>query len=234
MQVPSTTPVRRADVCYHRSVHYPGLFARPWHDPADYPFTARLERKAPVIRAELLRRLPDVRGEPHPMGDELADGAWDALFLYSVGEKRAACAHFPETTRIVESIPGATRAGLVYFSVLRPGAHVKPHHGPTNTRIRCHLGLMTPKRAWLRVGQKRRSWRAGKCLVFDDSFEHESKNSSGEPRIVLIVDVWHPSLSRAEQAKLYRLFRTQLAQRERSPGAIARHGALSAFANLGL
>ena len=166
------------------------------------------------------------------MGHELADGAWNALFLFSVGEKRVDCDRFPITTRIVESIPGATRAGLVYFSVLRPGAHVKPHSGPTNTRIRCHLGLITPKRAWLRVGRERRGWKAGKCLMFDDSFEHESKNPSHEPRVVLIVDVWHPDLSRREREALYRSFREDIARRR--PGAIAQHGAIRAFANLGL
>lgn len=38
----------------------------------------------------------------------------------------------------------------------------------------------------------------GKCIVFDDSFEHEAVNNSDQPRVVLIVDIWHPDLSDEE------------------------------------
>lgn len=35
----------------------------------------------------------------------------------------------------------------------------------------------------------------GRCLVFDDSFEHEAWNDDpSATRIVLILDVWHPDL----------------------------------------
>ena len=67
-----------------------GLSARPFHDPAEYSFTARLERNAPRILRELVRNLAELEHHPHPMGAEIADGAWDALFLYSLGKKQAA------------------------------------------------------------------------------------------------------------------------------------------------
>ena len=38
----------------------------------------------------------------------------------------------------------------------------------------------------------------GKCVLFDDSFLHEASNISDSPRVVLIVDVWHPDLSDEE------------------------------------
>ncbi len=34
--------------------------------------------------------------------------------------------------------------------------------------------------------------------MFDDFFEHEAWNRTGEDRIVLIVDLWHPGLSDTE------------------------------------
>ena len=50
-----------------------------------------------------------------------------------------------------------------------------------------------------------RSWVEGKVTVFDDSFEHEVWNPSARPRVVLLLDVWHPSLlakaSTAEEAR---------------------------------
>lgn len=38
----------------------------------------------------------------------------------------------------------------------------------------------------------------GKCVIFDDSFLHEAANLSDKPRVVLIVDVWHPDLTSVE------------------------------------
>jgi aspartate beta-hydroxylase len=50
----------------------------------------------------------------------------------------------------------------------------------------------------IRVGDEIRTWETGKCIVFDDSFEHEVWNRSKITRIVLIVDVWNPILTDAE------------------------------------
>ena len=50
----------------------------------------------------------------------------------------------------------------------------------------------------MRVGSETRSWEEGKCLVFDDSFEHEVWNAGQGTRIVLVLDVWHPDLTGAE------------------------------------
>ena len=32
------------------------------------------------------------------------------------------------------------------FSVLQPGTYALPHNGPTNGRLRCHLGVIVPGR----------------------------------------------------------------------------------------
>jgi len=45
------------------------------------------------------------------------------------------------------------------------------------------------------VGGEARRWEEGKVLLFDDSFEHEVHNSTSQPRLVLIVDMWHPELA---------------------------------------
>jgi aspartyl/asparaginyl beta-hydroxylase (cupin superfamily) len=42
------------------------------------------------------------------------------------------------------------------------------------------------------VGTDVRSWEDGKCLIFDDSYEHEVWNTTSERRIVLLVRFWHP------------------------------------------
>ena len=41
--------------------------------------------------------------------------------------------------------------------------------------------------------------RKGEAWVFDDTIEHEAWNSSGEPRVVLIFDIWRPELTSEER-----------------------------------
>ena len=60
-------------------------------------------------------------------------------------------------------------------------------------------GLAIPPESALEVGGRRQRWEEGKVLVFDDSFEHEVWNPSERPRLVFIVDAWHPDLVTAEQ-----------------------------------
>lgn len=87
------------------------------------------------------------------------------------------------------------------FSALDKCTHVSAHYGPTNKKLRCFLPLFVPAddTCWLRVNHEKRYLSAGKCLIFDDSFYHEAANESQtEPRIVLILDVWHPDLQDEE------------------------------------
>jgi aspartyl/asparaginyl beta-hydroxylase (cupin superfamily) len=173
---------------------YPGLTRRPWHDAARFALARDLERAAPQIAAELRGLTDAFHAESEPIS---RIGSWDVLMLYERGRRLAEnCARCPITTRIVESHrivrgPG----GLIYFSRLAPGTRVAPHAGPTNLRLRLHLGLDIPPNCGLRVAAESRTWIPGRCIVFDDSFEHEVWNDSDRERTVLVVDLWHPDLS---------------------------------------
>jgi len=49
------------------------------------------------------------------------------------------------------------------------------------------------------VGGQTAYLEEGKCLVFDDSFLHEAHNEHAtEPRVTLVVDIWHPDFSTEE------------------------------------
>ena len=86
---------------------------------------------------------------------------------------------------------------------MQPGVHVWPHCGPTNCRLRAHLGLVVPTVGPLiRVGDDVRTWKEGEFIVFDDSFEHEVWHNGSSLRLVLIVDMWHPDLTAEEKATL--------------------------------
>lgn len=130
-------------------------------------------------------------------------GNWDVFLLYECGWKNEPnCGRCPVTTRLIEQHATVrTIAGLSYFSRMSPGTRIAPHRGPTNLRVRCHLALEAPAGdCGLRVGGEKRSWKTGECLVFDDSLEHEAWNCTELPRLVLIVDLWHPDLSPGEIA----------------------------------
>ena len=163
---------------------------RGFYDTAEFGFVARLERGAPAIRSELDRLLDVDPFIPWPEKG-IYNRGWDVFGLYFFGRKDAAnCARCPDTAKIVESVPGMTTAG---FSRLAPGTHIRPHTGYTGDVLRCHLGLIAPPGCRLRVGGETRAWEESKCLVFDDTLEHEAWNESGDERVVLLLDFRRPA-----------------------------------------
>jgi aspartyl/asparaginyl beta-hydroxylase (cupin superfamily) len=98
------------------------------------------------------------------------------------------------------------KAPSVLFSMLKPGAHIPPHHGLINTRLICHLPLIAPPGSRFRVGNDVRDWREGQAWAFDDTIEHEAVNDSGQDRTILIFDVWKPEMSEEERALVSALF----------------------------
>jgi hypothetical protein len=101
----------------------------------------------------------------------------------------------------VSAIPRQYNHAL--FSALAPNTHVRAHYGPTNKKLRCHLPLCVPPggRCTITVSGESVVLEEGKCILFDDSFLHEASNVSDLPRVVLIVDTWHPDLT-DEEVKL--------------------------------
>ena len=205
----------------------PGLRSHPVY-PADmFPWVVELEKAYDSILQEYEPLAVDVL-HPHPQS--LTDkGRWNVAYLYNmaklVKENADRC---PKTLSALAKFPGAGVAGQVYFSIMTPGTHVRPHCGPTNVRIRCHLGLTEARNCWIRVGDRKLQWSPGRCIVFDDSFEHEVWHHGDTPRAVLIVDFWHPDLTDVEIWALSML-------RGRSRRAIMyrrRAKALQAFSNL--
>lgn len=57
-----------------------------------------------------------------------------------------------------------------------------------------------PKNCALNVGGELHAWQERRCVVFDDTFEHEAWNRSDETRMVMIMDCWNPDLSEAGRA----------------------------------
>jgi aspartyl/asparaginyl beta-hydroxylase (cupin superfamily) len=194
-----------------RSSHFvPGLRSVPWWNTDDFPTLVLLAKEFEAIRDEFINILccGQLRLHPRSSGGprrQLTDGDWNIFELCSHGHINTSNAILaPRTVQVLQGIPDATshRNGLVYFSVLHPHVHVSAHCGPTNSRIRVHLGLRVPDGAAMRVGNETRQWREGECLVFDDSWEHEVFNQGDFLRAVLLMDVWHPDLTPQQKAAL--------------------------------
>jgi aspartyl/asparaginyl beta-hydroxylase (cupin superfamily) len=195
-----------------RMRYYPGLTARSWHDPSRFAIARALEKYASVIIQEGRNIAPNAFHQESERIDRV--GNWDVFFLYDRGRRHESnCLSCPRTTDIVESHRSVrSLSGLVYFSRMSAGTKVMPHRGPTNMRLRCHLGIDIPEHCGLKVDGVNRTWNAGKCIVFDDSIVHEAWNAGDRDRLVLIVDVWHPDLSDEEVLLLEGLERYAAAQ----------------------
>jgi aspartate beta-hydroxylase len=128
------------------------------------------------------------------------------MFLYGARGVRNEdlCRACPTTAKLLDEIPLCKAFGFAMFSGMEPHTHIAPHCGSSNLRLRYHLGLDVPEpdRSWLRVGTEKRGWREGKAMAFDDSFQHEVEHAGERPRVVLVVDVWHPSLGADDIAVL--------------------------------
>eukprot|EP00979_Chaetoceros_neogracilis_P008107 scaffold1786_cov163-Chaetoceros_neogracile.AAC.1 len=109
--------------------------------------------------------------------------------------------------------------GFAFFSTLHGKSLIKPHTGPMNLRLRIHLPLIVPSnikpdafsknrvtKCGLRVGDQIRSWKEGKAVVLDDSYEHEVWNETKDLRVLLLVDIWHPDVRKEERARIGKMF----------------------------
>lgn len=161
-----------------------------FYETTAFEFVSILEANWLTIRKELNQLQ---QGDFMPWPEKfLYKKGWDVFGLYAFEKKLTNnCRLCPETTKLVEAIPGMTTAG---FSSLAPGTHIFPHAGYYNPFVlRCHLGLVVPDGCEIRVGTQTRSWQEGKCLIFDDGVEHEAWNSATATRVVLLVDFKKPN-----------------------------------------
>ena len=203
--------------------YFPELPQRQFYDRREFPWVEALERRTPQIRAELQALLasggnlePYVqRHSDRPVSNShglMNNLDWSAAYLIRSGViEQHNAARCPQTMAALRDVQLCQIDGLtpsVLFSLLRPGAHIPPHHGYTNVRLICHLPLIVPGNCSLRVGNETRSWRDGELLIFDDSIEHEAWNGSGELRAILLFDVWRPELSADERTLVSTLLRS--------------------------
>jgi aspartate beta-hydroxylase len=197
---------------------YPGMPAIPYYPRASFPWLDELEASTDLIAAELTALVEDDASGFTPYvdyDDSLPldqwrglnrSPDWSAFHLLFNGERvEANCARCPRTLEALGRVPQPRvpgRSPAAMFSVLKPHTRIPPHTGVSNTRLVCHLPLITPPDCLFRVGDETRVWRRGEAWVFDDTIEHEAVNDSDHDRIILIFDIAQPLISEAEHAAI--------------------------------
>jgi aspartate beta-hydroxylase len=202
---------------YCKFFYVPGLTATPYYPRELFPWHAELEKHTDTIREELRGVLEQPIGVEPFLGtndnkllkeQNLLDGTrgeaqWNSFFFHRHGEVFEQNARrCPRTSEILDSLPLVHIRGHapeVLFSILTPGSHILKHHGVTNTRLVTHLPLIIPEDCAISVGGVDHAWQEGRCVTFDDTFEHEAWNHSDKVRAVMILDSWHPDLTGAER-----------------------------------
>lgn len=194
--------------------YMPDLPAMPVTPRELLPWAAAIEAKTAEVREEYLAAVE--AGTVHapyvdaatrsPVWKDLRGNLeWSSLHLYKVTEETPFARLFPKTLAALEAADVVRVDGRpveLFFSRLKPGAHIPPHFGAANNRITVHLPLIVPGPAEIRVGSARHTWHEGELFAFDDSYEHEAWNRASTDRVVLIFEAHHPDLSAAERAAI--------------------------------
>lgn len=185
-----------------------GIRAQPVWDLDEFPGILSLSDHSEEIRAEINHLMYDLESDAQGCVssywkvNDTPLGKWSICHLVDQGAETKAVAAFPVTWRVVNSLPCIMKNNLfgnVAFSVVEPGTKIEAHCGPTNIRIRCHLGLCIPRNCQLKVADSVLEWTEDGLICFDESYLHHvefpaSKDDS-QSRLVLIVDLWHPDIT---------------------------------------
>ena len=209
---PYRHPLQRPEGIYVRGLDPVAVF-----DKERFEWSDELEAQYPNLRTEILTHLDIESGthpyvedrtrETHPLRHLSRNPDWSSVHLYQHGlPNEAALKRFPGTAKAVAGLPHTTRADQpleIFISILKPGTHIPPHFGLNNAGVTVHLPILIPDGdLGIRVGAYTHVWKEGELFFFDDAFEHEAWNRTGELRIVLIFEVWNPEMAVAERTAL--------------------------------
>lgn len=200
---------------------YYGITHKPWYESDDYNIlkfvSDTLKKGFTDIEDECMayfspghsvhsivpkHKPSEIFGESFKDKDE----SWKYNLIWTQGKfTEAALSLFPKTVNIVTKLKPFIYplAGEVAFLVMEPGVVIPPHaDSEINLSLNCHFGIKTPEGCGIKVGGETRSWTRGEILCFDNSFTHEAWNKGQEKRVVLMLDLYHPELTKIEQTLL--------------------------------
>jgi len=176
MQVPS---VRR----------YPDLKAKPYWEMSDFPpecvaILKKFEKNSQLLLNEYHAGIKAINDNSIP-GVTKYFGASEKWRHYDLVRQNGSLAPhipllFPEYAKILQELSSLSFLRRVFFAIMEPGVHLEA----------------------LRVGGIERGWEEGKCLFFDDTFVHSAWNNCSSRKVVLLMRIFHPDLSRDERSAI--------------------------------
>ncbi len=150
-------------------------------------------------------------GKISPDHRRIASGPqWKSFFFEGYGfrseDNRALC---PRTAAFLDRVPGLV---VAFYSIMAGDTHVPRHRGLTKAWLNCHLPLMIPTapgRCEIEIDDTCHRWHEREWLVFDETFDHEVWNDTGQPRVVLMLQVRRPMrwTGRAIARAIYEIIR---------------------------
>ena len=82
------------------------------------------------------------------------------------------------------------------YHLMLPGTRVMLHTATNNQRLKVHCGIRNPGNVALRISNWTLPWAEGRCMIIDDSFEHQIVFEPGQQaRAILQLKISHPDLS---------------------------------------
>ena len=138
-------------------------------------------------------------------------GGWKVYHLMEEGLRNENnLLYCPTVSKILASLNiCACSLGYAYFSILSANISIDPHYGVTNTKLRIQIPLLNQlniNKCYITINNKEYQYKDGKAIIFDDSYLHSVRNDSIQDRVVLVIDIWHPDLSRYEIKALSNYF----------------------------
>jgi aspartyl/asparaginyl beta-hydroxylase (cupin superfamily) len=189
-------PHRRHDEMH---AYMPGLGpTQAFYDPAQVKVCRQLCDNYETIRAEYQALVDDMAsGGPDRFQSVTSmnyESGWKTLVLFYNGHRIDGFPYHlcPTTTALLESVPLAGR--IAGFNRQQPQSGIPLHTDGNNMWLTCQMGISVPEgdKAWIRVGPETRRWKAGECLLYDTTYEHETFNEHpDQERVVLHVDFFN-------------------------------------------
>jgi aspartyl/asparaginyl beta-hydroxylase (cupin superfamily) len=168
---------------------------QPFHDPATLKFCQSLEENYGTILAEYQALLDNNMHDKFQSVTSMNyESGWKTLVLFYNGHRIPKFPYHlcPVTTRLLESVPLAGR--IAGFNRQQPGTGIPEHTDGNNMWLTTQMGLLVPdaQMASIRVGPETRHWEAGRCLLYDTTYRHETRNAHPtQERVVLHVDLFN-------------------------------------------
>ncbi|MFM9913061.1 MAG: aspartyl/asparaginyl beta-hydroxylase domain-containing protein [Methylophilaceae bacterium] len=171
--------------------------ANPYVAVSQFPELAPLAANWKIIRDEAInlreqQRIQAAQNNNDASFNSFFKTGWKRFYLkwYDANHPSAAIL-CPNTVALLRGIPTIKAA---MFAELPPDGVLNPHRDPYAGSIRYHLGLVTPNNdgCYIKVDGQDYSWRDGECVMFDETYIHEARNTTDIDRIILFCDIERP------------------------------------------